>query len=105
MQKYQNKADVFSFGLSLIEWFNTDNINKLPQNGDLWHKIRNEKPSSFITFPWQDLADLIDNMTSNALDQRFTIDDVLDNQYLKRLINEISYLPSKDKVNLRKLII
>lgn len=96
--KVTKKVDVFSLGISLIECFNANNIQKMPQNGELWHKVREEKPSTFLKFPCQDLAELIDHMTEKDPNERFSIDDVLNNSYLKRLISDEAFMPSKNKV-------
>lgn len=70
----------------------------------MWAKVRDTKPSSFIKFPCDNLANLIDNMTCNDVEQRYSIDDVLNNEYLKRYSNQI-YIPSNNKVSKIILII
>lgn len=98
--KVTKKVDVFSFGLCLIECFNSDGITKLPQNGELWVKVRENNPSSFIKFPYTDLAELIDHMTKKQVSARYSIEDVLSSHYIQRLYNEQISTPLKEKVRI-----
>ena len=100
--KPSKKVDIFSFGASIIEWFNWSGIRKLPQNGDLWQRLREEHPSNFIEFPDKDLAILIDSMTEKNPDNRCTIEDVLNSPALKKTRAKISYPHLNNKVFLTK---
>lgn len=83
--KITSKVDIFSFGLSLLECFNLDGITKLPQNGELWTMLREQRPSSLINIYYKDLSELIDNMTFKDVDSRFSIEQVLSSPHLNKL--------------------
>ncbi|CAI2370536.1 unnamed protein product [Moneuplotes crassus] len=89
------KIDVFSFGLTLLECFNSSGISKLPQNGDLWIKIREENPSSFVEYPYQGLSELIDNMTLKNVNNRYTIEQVLCSSFMKRFEEKKQIIPTQ----------
>ena len=99
MQNHLNKVDIFSFGASIIEWFNWSGIKKLPQNGELWQRIRDENPSSFINFPDNDLAMLIDNMTEKDPINRYSIEDVINSSAFKKIRLKTNFPNLENKVN------
>ena len=82
--KPSKKVDIFSFGASIIEWFNWSGITKLPVNGDLWQRIRDENPSEFINFPDSLLANLVNKMTNKDPSKRITINEVINSSFLKQ---------------------
>lgn len=96
--KVTPKVDVFSLGLSLIEMFNISGIKKLPQNGEIWNKVRELNPSTFIRFPYKDLGDLVDNMTKKNPEDRYSIDQILSSTPINQLYSKHPSTQTKVKI-------
>jgi len=82
IKSLNEKCDIFSLGLTIVEiLFKIE----LPQNGVLWHQLRNERfniPDSFLENTnlqniSKDFFDLIYGMIHNDPNMRFDIDHIL----------------------------
>ena len=74
------RADIFSFGISLIE---ISKMVKLKKNGRVWRQIREGKPSQVLDLWPRELAELIDRMTEKDPFARPSIDQILNHRRIR----------------------
>jgi len=65
-------------------------------------KVREENPSSFIKFTCPELGELIDGMTMKNVEKRYSIDDVLSSNFMKKFKPQEFASPLKVPLRLPK---